>query len=183
MQLTPTKTRPAARRSIRSERDSHRIWPRRVVRFQDGTAQGWTASNSKAAVSEERHGDSKFSLKVEPGQWGANPSRDKLDLSHCKTLKFQLYAVPDKEGGLASPFLYINGTNTNKQIGPEKNGHFAGGKWVDWTVELSEVSGRHHAANLWREGASISGQECGTAKPIGKKKPDSSPNGTTGGEK
>ena len=28
-----------------------------------------------------------------------NPSRDKLDLSHGKTLKFQLYAVPDKEGG------------------------------------------------------------------------------------
>ncbi len=142
--------------------------------FKDGTAQGWTASNSKAAVSEEQaFGDSKFSLKIEPGQWGANPSRDKLDLSHCKTLKFQLYAVPDKPEGMASPFLYVNGKNTNKQIGPEKNGQIAGGKWVECTVDLSKYPDTD-AIMLQTYGvkALYLGQVWADAKPIGKKKPD-----------
>ncbi len=144
--------------------------------FKDGTAEGWVGSNSRAEVSQEQaFGQSKFSLKIEPGQWGANPSRDQLDLSHCKTLKIQLYAVPEKEGEMAWPFLHVNGQNTNKLIGPEKKGGIAGGKWVECIVDMSKFPG---ATSILIQTYGVKklylGQVWSDAVPLGKKKPTSS---------
>lgn len=141
--------------------------------FKDGTAQGWSGSNSQAAVSQEQaFGDSKFSLKIETGQWGANPSRDKLDLSHCKQLKIQLYAIPEKEGAMAWPFLHVNGQNTNKVIGPEEKGGIKGGKWVECIVDMSKHAG---ATSILIQTYGVKtlylGQVWSDAVPLGKKKP------------
>jgi hypothetical protein len=145
--------------------------------FKDGTAQGWTGSNSTVEVSKEQaFGDSKFSLKVLPGQWGANPSHDKLDLSHCKKLKVQLYAVTDKASDPAWPFLHVNGQNTNKLIGPDKKGGVPGGKWVECTVDMKKYPGTTAILiQTYNVKALYLGQVWSDAVPLGKKKPSAAP--------
>lgn len=142
-----------------------------IADFEDGTAGGFTGENSKASVTEEKtFGDSKHALKIETGKWGANP-KISGDFSHCKQMKFQAFAETEKEDGKATPFLYINGTNTNKQVGPEK-GAIPGGKWVEVTIDLSKYPDVKtimlqtygvkalYIDNVWVD-----------AKPLGKAKP------------
>ena len=103
--------------------------------------------------------------------WGANPGRDKLDLSHCKVLKIQLYAVLEKEEP-AWPFLHVNGQNTNKTIGPEKKGGLPGGKWVECVVDMTKHPGAT-AIMIQTYGVKTLylGQVWSDAIPKGKKKP------------
>ena len=52
--------------------------------FEDGQDGGWTGHNSEAQVSDERgRGGSHRSLRVDPGQWGANFTLESPQLARC----------------------------------------------------------------------------------------------------
>jgi len=111
--------------------------PRVLSDFADGTAQGWTPSNSTLTVSRERaYGNSRYSLRVEPGQWGAAFMIQGVDLSQCRALKFQLWGEPQPGKEKLWPQLWINGDRINGWIGSDPDGGLPAGKWSELTVDL-----------------------------------------------
>ena len=106
--------------------------------FEDGQAGGWTGFNSQVTVSDERgQGGSKHSLRVDPGQWGANFSLESRELARFKALTFYIWCDLAAGKSAAWPQLHINGVNTNKWIGPGEGGRLEGGKWVEVKIDLT----------------------------------------------
>lgn len=106
--------------------------------FEDGGAGGWTGKNSRAEVSTERgRGGSKRSLRVDPGQWGANFELESRELARWKALTFYVWCDLAEGKAAAWPQLHVNGVNTNKWIGPGEDGRLDGGKWVPVRIDLA----------------------------------------------
>jgi hypothetical protein len=106
--------------------------------FENGQAGGWTGKNSPVRVSDERgHGGSRRSLRVDPGQWGANFELESRDLSRWKALTFHVWCDLASGKTAAWPQLHVNGVNTNKWVGPGEGGRLEGSKWVPVRVDLA----------------------------------------------
>ena len=106
--------------------------------FEDGQTGGWTGHNSEVTVSAERgQGGSRHSLRVEPGQWGANFSFESRQMDRWKALTFHVWCDLAAGKPAAWPQLHINGVNTNKWVGPGEGGRLEGGKWVEVKVDLA----------------------------------------------
>lgn len=119
--------------------------------FEDGQAGGWTGKNSRVEVSKELgHGESRHSLRVEPGQWGATFELESRQLARCRALTFHIWCDLAAGKSAAWPQLHINDTNTNKWIGPGEGGRLEGGKWVEVRVDLTPYERtRSVAIQVW----------------------------------
>ena len=106
--------------------------------FEDGRAGGWTGQNSQVSVSDERgRGGSKWSLRVEPGEWGATFALEAPELDRCRTLTLYTWCDLAEGKSEAWPQLYVNGENTNQWIGPGEGGRLECGKWVRSRIDLT----------------------------------------------